>query len=518
MFWLIILGIAVYVSYQYIYNSEDEKFERPPTILPTIASLNVPETGVSSPRDQIATRVESLDWCNDITRICWPYIGKIMNAELAPTIEPLINMYLPKPFSNFKILSTDLGKDPLKVDRVTVHRRYKNSITLDLDVTFKGAPKMSMKCSPLHAPFGIKELTWTARLAVMLRPLIPTIPLVGAVQVAMIDHPKIDMNFTGVAEIADFGPVEKVVRKVLKNVIAAIAVLPNRITYKMVESVSYFDIYMPPRGALVVTIDKGRGFTKEKKMGLIKQTPDLYCKATFGLEEMKTDARINKLEPQWGVTKSFIISDMDQPFELKCYDQDRVTRDDLVGRIKLSAYDLILKESEWIRFQSDIDEDIAENGEILLKAQFKRLELPPIHGACVVSILVEGAIGLPENTKNASCNIRVGRQPVRQTPVISKPAKPVPGIDPVNPSWCVSFDVLCDRLSDADVRIDVLSGKSSVGKVIVSAAELNAPSTTNEDGQIVRHNEKSGPFPLDNGGVLKAKVILNGLTQQRLQA
>ena len=108
------------------------------------------------------------------------------------------------------------------------------------------------------------------------------------------------MDFTRIAEIADFGPVEKIIRKVLKDVIASILVLPNRFFYKLCDAVDFLDVYFPPVGDLVVTIelivtDKRKGFTKEKKMGLIKQTPDLYCKATFGLEEMKTDVRMNSL-------------------------------------------------------------------------------------------------------------------------------------------------------------------------------------------------------------------------------
>ena len=94
--------------------------------------------------------------------ICWPHIGKIVQNELDPTIEPLINLYLPKPFSKFRFVSADLGTTPLKVDRLTVHRRFQNSIALDLDVSFIGQPTLSMRFSPVFASFGMEEkaLEW----------------------------------------------------------------------------------------------------------------------------------------------------------------------------------------------------------------------------------------------------------------------------------------------------------------------------------------------------------------------
>lgn len=512
MFWLIILGIVAYFSYRYLYSDEVSEASTATreheTILPIIPEIDVPETSALFPRHQIATMAESLDWCNDITRICWPYIGKIVQAELAPTVEPLINVFLPKPFSNFKFLSAELGKDPLTVDRVIVHRRFQNCIALDLDVSFKGAPKMSMTCSPLRAPFGIKELTWQGRLSVLLRPLIPSIPLFGAVQVAMVSHPTIDMNFTGIGEVADFGPVERIVKKVIKNVIASMAVLPNRFLHKMVDSIDYFDVYFPPLGVIVITIEKGRGFTKEKKIGLIKQTPDLYCKASFGLEDMKTEVRMNNLEPKWGTSKSFILSDLEQPLELKCYDKDTVTKDDLVGSITMNAKELLAKESEWVHFQENIDKSIAENGEILIRSQGFVFDDPskPIIGQCVMSVLIDRAKNLPVTTKSAACYVRVGRSFSKSTPEIARTPEPIPGVDPVNPIWNHSFDVLCDRVTDADVVLEVFAGRSLQGRVAFSAHQLNASESKSKEGE----------FALEGGATIRAKVVLRGLVQERL--
>lgn len=511
MIWLLILGVLVYFSYRVLYGQDTGRGEgsrSQTTTLPKIEPVIVPETTTLSPRDEIAGVVESLDWCNEITRICWPHIGKIVESHLAPTVEPLVNLYLPKPFSKFKFMSASLGKDPLRVDRVTVHRRYQNSIALDLDVSFIGTPNMSMKCAPFHAPFGIKELKWSGRLAILLRPLIPTIPLVGAVQAAMITHPEFDMDFTGVADLADFGPVEKIVRKVLRNVIASMLVLPNRFMYKLSDSIDYFDVYYPPAGVIAIAIEKGRGFTKEKKMKMIKQTPDLYCKATLGLEEMKTDVRMNNLAPEWNTVKFFILSDYEQPFDLRCFDKDTVTRDDLVGSFSLTAKQLLKKGNAWIPLE-ETDDKIAEHGEILVGAEMYTLQDPklPILGHCLVSVLVDRARNLPAKTKEVACKVRIGSKVARETPEITRPSEPIPGVDPCNPIWNFHFDVLCDEVSEANVVLDVIDRKKVLGRVRFTVDELIA-----SEGHM-----KQGEFALDKGGSIRIKVMLRGLAQDSLK-
>lgn len=509
MIWFFILSGFVYYMYRFLYakpSLADNAQSKPATELPTIPPIHIPPTSTISPRDQIAVVVETVDWLNDITRICWPQICKIVESQLSPTLEPLINLYLPKPFSKFRFTDVDLGKEPLKVGKVVVHRRFKDSIAMDLDVTFKGRPTMNMKCSPIKATFGIKELNWTSRLSILMRPLLPTLPLVGAIQASMITHPEIDMDFTGIINFADFGPVEKVVRSVLKDVIASMIVLPNRFLYKLVDSLDYFDVYYPPLGVIVITIERGRGFTKEKKIGLIKAIPDLYCKASFGLDRMKTPVQMNNLEPEWGTKQHFILSDFEQPFELKCYDKDTITRDDLVGSFSLKAQDLLSDDGAWFPLLDNIDNKIAKHGEIYVKTRLLKYQDPrdPIVGKCVVTILIDRARNLHPNTKSAACKVTIGsdkKKIVRETPQISEPREPIPGIDPVNPVWNFSFDILIDDFSFADVVLDVVDGNYSMGKVVIKAIELEASDS----------NVTEGEFDLGNGASLRAKVMLHGL-------
>lgn len=325
IFWILILAAVGFVAYMYTADNLETPTEGGTAAAPSASRCILPtledakpagdggDDAVPAPETQaalISRTIESLDWLNQITKALWPHICEIVNKELGPTAEPLINAALPKPLKNFRFLRADLGHDYLVVDRVTVHKRFADSIAMDLDVSFKGKPDISMKVSPMGTEFGIEEMRWSGRLSVLMRPLTTTLPCVGAVQAAFVDHPEIYIDFTGVAAFADFGPVEKVVRKVLRDVIASMACLPNRFLFKLLDSVDFFEVYYPPSGALRVTICEGRGFIKEKK-GFIKQTPDIYCKMKFGLEKAQTPVN-SSLEPKWNTSHTFVLSDDDQ--------------------------------------------------------------------------------------------------------------------------------------------------------------------------------------------------------------
>lgn len=505
MFWAITIIIILFVCYRVFHKKKEENPRQENLLLPSVPLL-VPDTSTLSPRAEIASDAteqnETLEWVNHITKISWPHIGGIIQSQIS-TIEPLINQFLPAPFSNFTIVKAELGKDPPTVQNIIVHKRFKNAIALDLDVKFDGTPNVTMKCSPLRAPFGIKRLTWSGRVTVLLRPLIPTIPLVGAVQAAMITHPHFNMDFSGVADVANFGPIERSIQRVMKNVIASMMVLPNRFLYKLAHDVDYFDIYYPPEGVMNVCIEKGSGFTTELRKGVYKSIPDLYCKASIGLEQMRTSVQMNNLNPKWKASKSFLISELEQPFELQCYDKESLKTDVFVGGFTKTAKDLLGNQSAWISLE-DTQNSVAREGRIYLSTKFYSLSPSRLHlsNGCVVLVVIDCARDLPADIRSSVCMVRVGSSIMRETLAVVQDPKE-PELDPSNPNWGLSFDVFCDSFSDANVKLEVYQYRTMIAECEVSAEQLKSADNMT----------RKGYFPLKPQGTLRAMIMLRGLVQ-----
>jgi len=476
------------------------------TILPTIDSLQAAESAAMSPHDAISSTIESLNWCNDLLSSCWPYFGEMMEGTLAPTVEPLINQSLPKPFKEFRFLRKKLGKDPPKVDRISVHKLHHNSLAVDLDVEFVGIPDIEMSCKPLRGKFGIQEFRWKGRVSVLLRPLTTTMPLFDAVQIAMVDHPSMHINFTGVANFADLGPVSKVVRKTLKSVISSMLVLPNRMIMPVSPSVDFFEVYQSPLIVMEVTIRRGKGFSKEKK-GLIKTLPDIYVKGEFGLVEFETKCDKNSQEPVWNMKKDCIVYDFDQPIHLIMMDKD-LDKDDVLGEIKIPAKELLAKPAQWIRAQDNVDVQMAGKAEILLESKFFTLDRSnsPILGKrCMLSIVINRAINLPRSSSSTYCKIITENSVVGQTDAVIHLDDPPPGYNPINPVWNKSYDVILDNPQTAKVTLMVFNHKDMVGKTVIPV----------EDIKISHMRTKQEEFTLDTaGGRIRAKLILQALLEK----
>jgi hypothetical protein len=357
-----------------------------------------------------------------------------------------------------------------------------------------------MKVSPLGGSFGIEELRWSGRLSVLMRPLTTTLPCVGAVQAAFVDHPDVYLNFSGAAAIADIGPVEKVVRKVMRDVVASLCVLPNRFLFKLSDTVDFFNVYYPPTGALEVTVVQGRGFIKEKK-GLIKLTPDVYCKMKFGLDKSQTPVVKKSLTPEWNHSKMFVLSDDDQPLELKCMDDDPMS-DDVLGEVRLTAADLMETSQRWVRFDKNVD-PVAADAEILVKSQAMAYT-DDLSGPVMVTVLVDRAATLPPATSAAQCKVTVGEHE-KVSAIVVRPEEPIPGVDPANPVFNMSWDVLASTLRDADVSISLTADRVSVGKIHFDAAGIQGDAG----------HAKEGVFKIGGGASVRCKIILRGLKADR---
>lgn len=90
MFWLIVLAVLAVVAYLYLtpkYSDNDTSTQQVhETILPTLPESDEEEDGSATDpaaaRAYISGAVESLDWLNDITKICWPHLCHIVEKGL----------------------------------------------------------------------------------------------------------------------------------------------------------------------------------------------------------------------------------------------------------------------------------------------------------------------------------------------------------------------------------------------------------------------------------------------------
>lgn len=178
-----------------------------------------------------------------------------------------------------------------------------------------------------------------------MRPLTTDLSIVSGIQYGFINPPDLELDFTGMAQMADFKFIDKKIRGTLQEVLASMIVLPERMLYKMEPSCNFAEIYRPPLGVVCVTIENGQGFVVEKRALRKDDIPDCYCNVSLGGKATRTKTIKDQLNPVWkDENHDFLMCDMDQIISLEVMDEDGgpLDPDDFLGEMHATVGEIML--------------------------------------------------------------------------------------------------------------------------------------------------------------------------------
>ncbi|KAI1875594.1 uncharacterized protein JN550_001880 [Neoarthrinium moseri] len=459
---------------------------------------------------------ESAGFLNDIIEQLWPNINVAGCKMVKDIVEPMFASMLPGPLATLKFVKLDLGNVPMRVSKVDVHKADNDGIKLDMDVTWEGKSDIELD-GKMVPKLGIEHVHLKGRLSILLAPLTNVIPLIGAAQVAFINPPELKLDFTNAANVADWALVDKAVRKVILNIIASMAVLPNRYLVKLDGNNDYFKTYLPPLGALRLTVERAVGISGPKKSGakrllakIVKDVPDCYCKVNVGAEEeWRTSVKKNDKDPEWNETHDFLVADYEQRIFLDVQDDD-LGGDDDIGIATTSVKDILLNNGSQELALTHKGEPT--DAKIVVHAKFYNF----VEDAGVITstqsesegqivglatVLIASALGLQgqRDELNPSIKFTWGAKEYRTA------AKSYsPGTDIYNPSFDQAFriPVTADLLaSPGNFKISLMNKTDETGSVEIPFQDvLQAPGLVKEES-----------FDVGSGATVRARISLRGL-------
>ena len=315
--------------------------------------------------------------------------------------------------------------------------------------------------------------------------------------------------------------VDKAVRKVILDIIASMAVLPNRYLIKLDGNNDYFKTYLPFLGVLRLTVERATGITGPKHTGanmllakFIKDVPDCYCKVNIGAEaEWRTSTKNNEQNPEWNETHDFLVADYEQRVVLHIQDED-VGEDDDIGIATTTVREILLHGGSQELALTDNGEPL--DGKVVVKARFYNF----VDNADVITttqsenkdqvvglatVLIASALGLQgqRDELNPSIKVTWGAKEFRTAAVSYSP-----GTDIFNPSFDQAFRIplTADLLADpGNFRIALLNKDDETGFVEIPFEQvLQSPGLVREE-----------TFDVGNGAVVRASISLRGLQASR---
>lgn len=370
---------------------------------------------------------------------------------------------------------------------------------------------------------GVKHVKLRGRLSILLGPLTNVIPLIGAAQLAFINPPLLELDFTGAANVADFSAVDGAVRGVMLSIINSMFTLPNRFLLTLDTKNDYFKTYLPPLGVIRITVEKAWDFAEEAKgkakklfAKLTRAAPDTYCKVDVGAEpSWQTQTKDNTVNPSWNETHDFVVSDFHQCIKLHVFDKD-VNGDDEIG-MGITTVEEVLRHGGKQELALELNGE-ETGGKVSLSCEYFKLDANGGNSfsssthkgdgrmSGVAAVLISGAYGIRGQREQLTPSVKVtwGQKHSFQTAVKSD----APGTDINNPTFDQNFRIPISTDSGSEsFRIALLNGEQEVGAVEVPFSDVqNAPDMTLQN-----------KFDVGGGTTIRASICLKGLSSAGAQ-
>ncbi|KAI1668771.1 Ca2+-dependent lipid-binding protein, contains C2 domain protein [Pyrenophora tritici-repentis] len=468
---------------------------------------------------------EPAGFLNDIVSNLWPNICIAGSKIIKESVEPVLASTLPGPLKNLRFVKIDFGHVPISFSNVDVHKTKNNGIKLDMDLNWDGVCDFELD-GKLVPKVGVERVRMKGRISVLLCPLTNVIPLIGAAQVAFLNTPSLELDFTDAANIADLSVIDNCVRKIILGIIGGMFVLPNRFLVKMDNNVDYFKTYQPHHGLIRVTIARATNIAApkqgEKKKSTIsklmekvklKDVPDCYAKVIVGAEaEWKTSVVDNNTNPEWNETHDFIVTDFEQNISIDIQDEDTATGDDDIGFASTTVKDILLQGGS--QDLSLSHKNTPTGGRVLIHAKFFNFVnnaqiLSSAHAqgqgqyVGLATILIASAHDLqgPREELQPSVKVTWGTHTF-QTAVKTY----TPGTDIYNPSFDQAFRIplTADMLANPGAfQFHLLNKTTEFG-----SAQIGWQDVLGAEGLMVQNS-----FDMGNGAKIRAAVTLHGVQE-----
>ena len=389
---------------------------------------------------------EHVGFLSSIMRELWPYVDAAGSQTVQEMLEPMFAEMLPGPLKSLKFVKLDLGAIPIQLDNVVVHKLAddRSSVQFDLDIIWDGECDIQLR-SDYGLQFGVKYVKLSGRMSFLLCPLKEVLPVVSAIQYSFINVPDLELDFTGLAQVADFTIVDKTIRKMILDVLSGMMVLPNRMLYKMDLANDYLKTYRSPIGIVNVTAVRGRGFIVERGV-ITDDVPDVYLLTQFGSSPTPWRAKTvwDDLNPVWNENAHFVLSDYDQNIRIHAWDEDKapLDPDDDLGVAEMTVGDMLVAggtaEVELLIDERESGAHVTLACEVLplTKKDLSSFDHPLCTGpnklcGCL-TILVTKAFDIPLKAEKAATFVKVS---FAKRDFFTSVITDYPGVDALNPDY-----------------------------------------------------------------------------------
>ncbi|XP_017883151.1 extended synaptotagmin-2 isoform X3 [Ceratina calcarata] len=280
------------------------------------------------------------EWLNKVLYKVWPSVNQFARELCKQSIEPAIVEKLAEyKMKGFQFERLVLGRIPLKIYGIKAYDRNtsRNEVIVDADIIYAGDCDITFSVGNVKG--GIKDFQIRGLMRIVMKPLLPVMPIVGGIQAFFLNPPAINFNLIGVADVLDLPGFNEILRKTIVEQIAAFVVLPNKIVIPLSEAVPVESLKIPePEGVLRIHVVEAKHLMKKDIGVLGKGKSDPYAVINVGAQEFRTKTIDNTVNPKWDFwCECAVTSAIAQQITLLLWDYDDTKGDESLGRATIEV-------------------------------------------------------------------------------------------------------------------------------------------------------------------------------------
>jgi hypothetical protein len=325
------------------------------------------------------------DVVNALFTRLWPYFSDFVTGSLTTALEPAAKKAMGKFGAVFSIDHDDqhLGDAPIKCSQLRIHETIQTAdpddlrnVTLQASIVWDGVTNLHVKLKDKRV--GITSITLSGVLTLEFVGLIASPPFFQGIRFYFVDKPVLKLEFGGFAtSVLNLDLVRRTLAQSITDQIAQILVAPHVQGISLMETVDVMTILHPiPRGVLRVTVKSANGLRTADINGF----SDPYVTVSCGAESSRSVTKTKTLAPVWSHEVNFaILSTNSQCVDFVFKDQDTLTGDDLLGKLRLGVLELISwGEGEKHLSLEDESGATGQNGKACIVAEWRPLLQPDV--------------------------------------------------------------------------------------------------------------------------------------------
>ncbi|KAJ9457838.1 Synaptotagmin-4 [Diplonema papillatum] len=308
--------------------------------------LSITGEDPTNPGKQI-TLPEGLEWMTAMLEVMWPsvqrYTEKITFETLQPILTKLVAGYgATLEIEEFKLGANSPAFGPMGARKVPgLDGKPGGGVELSLGITYRSDMNFQMKTS--LGTVGVQNIDFHGTLYIWLRPFVDEMPLVGGYEMAFVNPPRIELDWTGfMGSTLELGALQGKVRSIVDSSVAAYCVVPNFMAFPMHPSVDAAKLKCPaPEGLVRVTVVKAMNLPSTDFGGGC----DPFVQIRVGAQTFRTTTKSNQQCPVWNETFDFLVYNQEQWLIIEVLDDDNKISgsDDLIGSVHHLPVDRLVK-------------------------------------------------------------------------------------------------------------------------------------------------------------------------------